>query len=272
MQLLMVGDVMGKGGRRIVRDRLPGLRERLRLDFVVVNGENAAHGRGITPGIAEELFKAGADVITLGDHAFDEPSVLAFLEQESRLLRPLNIAPGAPGAGARSYETGDGRIVHVLNALGRVFLSGLYADPFEMVGAELERAELGRQAGAVLLDFHAEATSEKMAMGHWCDGRASLVAGTHTHVPTADFRILPGGTAYATDIGMCGSYDSVIGMRKDEPLARFVTGMRSGRFEPETGDPMLSAVCVETDDRTGLAVSVDAVRVGGVLPEVMPCR
>lgn len=271
MHILFLGDVMGKGGRAVVRDRLPRLREQLAIDFVVTNGENAAHGRGLSPGNAEELFDAGVDVITLGDHAFDEPTIMLHLECEKRILRPLNIAPQAPGQGSRTFELDDGRKVLVINALGRTFMGWSYENPFPPVRELVEAHPLGLGGvDAIVIDFHAEATSEKNAMGHWCDGQASLVVGTHTHIPTNDARIMTGGTAYLTDAGMCGSYDSVIGSQVGEPLNRFVTGLQQGKLEPETRNPTMCGVFVVTDEKKGLATSVAPIRVGGVLPELVP--
>lgn len=261
MKLLFLGDVMGRAGRAAVTARLPGLRRELGLDFVVVNGENASSGMGLSGAHAAELLAAGADCITLGDHAFDQKDMLSHIEGEPRILRPLNFAKTAPGHGARLFEAG-GRRVLVLQALGRVFMSRPFDDPFSAVEAALKTAPLGGRADAVIVDFHAEATSEKMAMGHWCDGRASLVVGTHTHVPTADAQILSRGTAYLTDAGMCGDYDSVIGMEKLEPMTRFVTGMGRGRFSPALGEATLSGVFVETGP-DGLARTVAPVRIGG---------
>jgi metallophosphoesterase (TIGR00282 family) len=265
MRLLFLGDVVGRAGRAAVIETLPRLRADRRLDFVVVNAENAASGFGLTAQIAADLFGAGADAITLGDHAFDQREMLAAIETEPRVLRPLNYAKAAPGRGARLFEAPRGRRVLVAVALGRVFMSRPYDDPFSALDPVLRAHALGAGCDAAIVEIHAEATSEKMAVGHWCDGRASLVVGTHTHVPTADATILGRGTAYQTDAGMCGDYDSVIGMDKVEPLKRFVTGMSGGRFEPALGAATVSGVLVETDDRTGLARSVEAVRIGGRL-------
>ncbi|MEO1459317.1 MAG: TIGR00282 family metallophosphoesterase [Pseudomonadota bacterium] len=246
---------------------MPRLRADWRLDFIAVNAENAAAGYGLTKPIAEELFAAGADVVTLGDHAFDQKDMLAHLGEERRILRPLNIARQAPGQGAGLFPATRGRRVAVMVALGRVFMSRPYDDPFSALDAGLRTHALGGGADAVLVEIHAEATSEKMAIGHWCDGRASLVVGTHTHVPTADTMVLPRGTAYQSDAGMCGDYDSVIGMEKSGPLKRFVTGMGAGRFEPALGSPTVAGLYVETDDRTGLARLARPVRLGGALGE-----
>lgn len=265
MKLLFLGDVVGRAGRAAVTEWLPRLRADWALDFVVVNGENASSGAGLTPEHAKVLLAAGADCLTLGDHAFDQKDMLQFIETEPRIIRPLNFAKQAPGKGARVFTGRDGRKVLVLQALGQVFMKRPFDDPFSAVETVLKTYPLGGVASATILDFHAEATSEKMAMGHWCDGRASLVVGTHTHVPTADAQILTAGTAYLTDAGMCGDYNSVIGMDRQEPLRRFVTGMAKGRFEPANGPATLSGVYVETDDQTGHAARVAPVRLGGRL-------
>lgn len=270
MRLLFLGDVVGRSGRHVVVEHLPALRRDLALDFVVINAENAAAGFGLTPAIADTLFDAGADALTLGNHAFDNREILTHLEREPRILRPLNIAPAAPGRGAFLFDAPGGRRVLVMNVLGRVFMSPSYADPFSAVEAQLNAAPLREVADAIVVDIHAEATSEKLGMGYWCDGRASLVVGTHTHVPSGDTRILPKGTAYQTDAGMCGDYDSIIGMDKEEPMRRFVTGMASGRFEPADGPGTLSGVFVETDDSTGLARHVVPLRMGPHLITTRP--
>jgi len=257
---------MGRSGRQALADHLPGLRDSLSLDFVMVNAENAAGGFGITESTAQELFDAGADVLTLGNHAWDQAEALTYIEREPRLLRPVNYPElaQAPGAGSNLYETADGRRVLVMNVLGRIGMDALN-DPFDAVNRELDACPLGAAADAVLVDFHAEATSEKYAMGWFCDGRASAVAGTHTHVPTADARILSQGTAYITDLGMTGDYDSVIGMERSEPLSRFTSRIRSGRFETASGEGTVCGIVIATDDATGLATHCQALRVGGVL-------
>lgn len=265
MRILYLGDVVGRAGRRAIRDRLGPLRERLGVEFAVVNGENATSGVGCTPDHAKGLLDAGADVVVLGDHAFDQKDMISFIDSEPRILRPLNYARSAPGAGARVFEAPGGRKVLVAQALGRVFMKRPFDDPFSAVDAVLKAHPLGGLVQASLVDIHAEATSEKMAMGHFCDGRASVVVGSHTHVPTADATILSRGTAYQSDAGMCGDYDSVIGMKKDEPLRRFVTGMPRARFEPALGEATLAGLFVETDDRTGLATAVRMIRDGGRL-------
>ncbi len=270
MKILFLGDVMGRAGRAAVAETLPGLRTEWKLDFVIVNGENATAGAGLSPEHADALFGAGADCVTLGDHAFDAKAMLGHVDAEPRILRPLNFAKAAPGRGARLFEIAGGRRVLVAQVLGQVFMKRPFDDPFSAIEPVLKTHPRGGQADAVIVEMHCEATSEKMAMGHWCDGRASAVIGTHTHIPTADTQILPGGTAFHGDAGMCGDYNSVIGMAKDEPMRRFVTGMGKGRFEPAMGDVTLSGTYIETDDRTGAATRIEMVRLGGRLPQAGP--
>jgi len=270
MKILFLGDVMGRAGRTAIIERLGKLREAWKLDFVVVNGENASNGMGLTAAHARALLDAGADVLTLGDHAFDQKDMMQFCESEPRIIRPLNFSKAAPGKGAKVFEATRGRKVLVAQALGQVFMKRPFDDPFSALDAALRTHPMGGNVQASLIDIHCEATSEKMAVGHYCDGRASIVVGTHTHVPTADAMILPGGTAYQTDAGMCGDYNSVIGMDKVEPLRRFITGMPKARFEPAKGEATLSGLYVETDDRTGKATRVEQVRQGGRLSQQGP--
>ncbi len=272
MRILFLGDVMGRAGRAAVAERLAGLKASLRADFCVVNGENASGGMGLSGGHAQLLLAAGADVVTLGDHAFDQKDMIGFIEKEPRVLRPINFAKDAPGRGAGVFEATRGRKILVAQVLGNVFMKRAFDDPFSALDGVLRAHPMGAMAGvqAAMVDFHAEATSEKMAAGHFCDGRASVVVGTHTHVPTGDAQILNRGTAYLTDAGMCGDYDSVIGMDKVEPMRRFVTGMARDRFTPAEGAVTLAGVLVETDDRTGLARHVWPIREGGRLAPSMP--
>ncbi|MFU8881847.1 MAG: TIGR00282 family metallophosphoesterase [Rhodobacterales bacterium] len=270
MKILFLGDVMGRAGRQAISENLPSLRAAWKLDFVVVNGENASSGAGLTADHARVLLAAGADCLTLGDHAFDQKDMLQFIETEPRILRPLNYAKGAPGRGHRVFSDARGRKILVTQVLGNVFMKRAFDDPFSAVDQVLAAHPLGGAVQATLVDIHCEATSEKMGMGHFCDGRASVVVGTHTHVPTADTMILPAGTAYQSDAGMCGDYNSVIGMDKAEPLRRFVTGMAKGRFAPALGEATLSGLYVETDDMTGRATKVRAIRHGGRLDVAGP--
>jgi len=269
MRILFIGDIVGRSGRKVVLDRLPGLIADWRLDCVIANGENAAGGFGITEAIYREFIDAGVDAVTLGNHAWDQREALVFIERAPRLIRPVNYPRGTPGRGAALIETRAARRVLVVNAMGRIFMDPL-DDPFAAVERELAACALAREADAVVVDIHAEASSEKQAMGHFADGRASLVVGTHTHAPTADHQILPGGTAFITDVGMTGDYDSIIGMIKDEPMSRFLRKIPSAKFEPATGAATLCAVAVETDDATGLARKIGAVRLGGRLEEAKP--
>ena len=269
MNLLFIGDVVGRPGRDAVTGRLPALRDELGLDFVVLNGENAAAGFGITGKICRAFYDAGVDVITTGNHVWDQREIITYINGDPRLLRPLNYPPGTPGRGAAVFEATRGRKVLVLHVMLRLFMNAL-DDPFAGVEAELAKHRLGGTVAAAILDIHGEATSEKMAMGHAVDGRISLAAGSHTHVPTADAQVLPGGTAYQTDAGMCGDYDSVIGNEKRVATERFITKMPTERLSPAMGEATLCAVYCETDDATGLATRVAPVRLGGRLAEAMP--
>jgi metallophosphoesterase (TIGR00282 family) len=268
MRLLFIGDVVGRAGRAVLTAQLPKLRDAWNLDFVVVNGENAAGGFGVTEAICDEFLSAGADCVTLGNHCFDQREALVFIARQPRLIRPVNYPPGTPGKGANLFEAGNGARVLVVNILGRVFMDAL-DDPFAAIERELEACPLGTGCDAAIVDFHAEASSEKQAFGHFVDGRVSLVVGTHTHVPTADCRILAAGTAYMTDAGMTGDYDSVIGMEKDEPVRRFTTKLPASRFEPASGPATLCGVAVELDGQ-GLALKAAPVRIGGKLAEARP--
>jgi metallophosphoesterase (TIGR00282 family) len=267
MNILFMGDIIGKPGRDVAHAELPRLRDRLKLDFVIANGENAAGGFGLTRAISEEFFGIGIDVISTGNHWADQKEILTYIDGEDRILRPANYPKGTPGRGANLYQTPAGSIL-VVNVMGRVFMDAL-DDPFAAVDRELNACPLGEGADAIVVDVHAEATSEKMAMGHFCDSRASLVVGTHQHVPTGDAQIFPGGTAYQTDAGACADYDSVIGMDKAEPLQRFTRKMSSQRFAPATGPATLCGVFVQTGP-AGLATRIEPIRVGGRLKQSLP--
>jgi metallophosphoesterase (TIGR00282 family) len=269
MRILFIGDILGRSGRTIVNERLPGLIKDWKLDLVVINGENAAGGFGITEVIYNELIDAGADAVTLGNHAWDQREALVFIERAPRLIRPVNYPKGTPGRGAALVETKNGKHALVINAMGRIFMDAM-DDPFAAVEREISACPLRSGADAVIVDIHCEASSEKQAMGYFCDGRASLVVGTHTHVPTADHRIMPGGTAFMTDAGMTGDFESVIGMNKDEPLNRFLRKLPGSKFEAAGGPATLCGLAVETDDKSGLATKVGPVRLGGVLEEARP--
>jgi metallophosphoesterase (TIGR00282 family) len=269
MRILFFGDVVGRGGRTALNAQLPQLIAQLGAEFVVVNAENLAGGFGLTPELATELLGAGADVLTTGNHVWDQRAIIPFIDGEPRILRPVNFPPGTPGLGAHVYTTRRGRKVLVVNAMGRLFMDAL-DDPFAAVERELAAHRLGAGVDAIIVDIHAEATSEKMAIAHLADGRASLVIGTHSHVPTADAQILPGGTAYQTDAGMCGDYDSVIGMKKEISLARFVRKMPGERLAPAEGPATVCGIYLETDDRTGLARRIEPLRLGGRLIPALP--
>lgn len=269
MRIAVFGDIVGRSGRNALLDRLPGLKKKLALDFIVVNVENAAGGFGVTAQIVDAFLEAGADALTTGNHAFDQREEIDIFDREDRLLRPVNFPADNPGRGSGVYQTRNGESVLVAHAQGQI---GMHPcdDPFAALDRELAGAVLGKDMDAIIVDFHAEATSEKCAMGHFLDGRASLVVGTHTHVPTADDQILPRGTGYITDLGMCGDYDSVIGMKKDISLYRFQTQLPGERYQPASGEGTLCGTYVETDDATGLARRVEMIRVGGRLSEALP--
>ncbi len=264
MKVLFAGDVMGSSGRAAVLKEVPKLRQKLGLDFVVINGENAAGGFGITSKLAEEFYDHGVDCITSGNHIWAQKEIIPFLDQDPKLLRPINYPPSAPGHGIYFTRTGTGKRVVVINVMGRVFMEPL-DDPFHAIEGVFEKYQLGKNADFILVDIHGEATSEKMGMGHFCDGKASLVVGSHSHIPTADAQILPQGTGYQTDAGMCGDYNSVIGMKPEEPLFRFYNRIRNNHYEPAGGEATFCGVLVETEDATGLAKMITPIRLGGRL-------
>nr|WP_294502564.1 TIGR00282 family metallophosphoesterase [uncultured Rhodopila sp.] len=269
MRILFLGDIVGRRGREGVISALPSLRHDLRVDLAVVNAENASHGFGLTPDMAKSLFAAGADVVTLGNHAWDRKEIIPYIAEMPRLIRPLNYPPGTPGNGSVLIKLSDGRRALVLQALGRLFMDPLDC-PFRGTANLLTKYRLGTTVDAIVADFHAEASSEKMAYGHAFDGQISLVVGTHTHCPTADSQILPGGTAFQSDAGMCGDYDSVIGMAKTGATLRFWRKMPTERLSPAQGAATICGVLVETNDRTGLACRVEPLRTGGRLTQVLP--
>ena len=264
MKIIYLGDVVGKSGRTAVLKYLPVLRETYDFDFLILNGENAAHGFGITPRICEEFFEAGINVITLGNHAWDKREILNYIQEENRLIRPLNYPENTPGKGSGLYTTRSGDKIFVAQVMGCLFMEPL-ENPFNEVEKCLSKITLGADVNCIILDIHAEATSEKMAMGQYLDGRVSMVIGSHSHIPTADTQILPGGTAYQTDAGMCGDYDSDIGMRKEPSVNRFVQKFDNQRLEPAEGEATVCGVLLETDDISGLAVRVHPIRIGGRL-------
>ena len=269
MRILICGDVVGRTGRKAVVKHVPMLRERYDLDFVIVNGENAAGGFGITPKICDEFYGVGVDVITTGNHVWDQRDIIPHFDKEPRILRPENFPAGTPGKGVAEFRDARGRRIVVMHLMARLFMDP-QDDPFAAMTAMLNTWRLGANADAIILDFHGEASSEKMAMGHFVDGKVSVVVGTHTHVPTADAQVFPGGTGYQTDLGMCGDYDSVIGIRKEISVERFVRKMPTARMEAAAEEATLCAVMVDIDDGTGLATDIRPVRIGGRLRGEMP--
>ncbi len=269
MRLAFFGDVVGRSGRQALLDNLPRLKRRLKLDFVVVNGENAPGGFGISEKICDSLFDAGADVITTGNHAFDQRDEMALFDQEDRLLRPANFPEDNPGRGSGLYRTKGDQQVLVVHAQGQLFMQP-NDNPVPAIEREMAGVTLGQDVDAIIVDMHGEASSEKYSLAHYLDGRVSFVVGTHTHVPTADAHILPGGTAFQSDAGMCGDYNTVTGMEKTGPVSRFVTKMPGSRLQPATGPATVCGVYVVTDDKTGRATHIEPIRVGGALIESQP--
>ncbi|MBN2831072.1 MAG: TIGR00282 family metallophosphoesterase [Candidatus Omnitrophica bacterium] len=252
MKILFIGDIVGKPGREAVRVLLPVLKEKHSLNFVIANAENASGGSGITPKVSEELFGSGVDVLTSGDHIWKKKEIFELINQEERILRPLNYPAGAPGSGKRVFKTKSGEKIGIINVNGRVFMEALEC-PFKAALAACE--ELEKETEIIIVDIHAEATSEKVALGWYLDGKASAVLGTHTHIQTADEKILPKGTAYITDVGMCGAYDSVIGRKVDDVLTRFLT-LVPVRFEVAEGNVQLHAVIIDVDEKIGKPSSI----------------
>ena len=266
MKILFFGDIFGRSGRDALIKELPYFKKKYNPDFVLANGENASHGKGISKLICDDLFLAGIDVITGGNHIFDNNDVFKFIDKEKRLLRPNNYPVNTPGNGFGIYEKNQKKIL-VINVMGRVFMNAL-DDPFESIRKAMNEKVIGENISAIIIDIHCEATSEKMAVGHEFDGKASLIVGTHTHIPTADARILSKGTAFISDLGMCGDYDSIIGMDKNKALERFKKKTPVRGIHPATGEASLSCVFVELDDKTGLAKSIKQIIKGGSLEEI----
>jgi metallophosphoesterase (TIGR00282 family) len=269
MRILFLGDIVGRAGREAVVAKLPAFRHDLQVDLVIVNAENASHGFGLAPEMARTIFAAGADVITLGNHAWDRKEIIPYIAETPRLIRPLNYPSGTPGNGSILITLPDGRKALVLQAMGRLFMDALDC-PFRSTSDILARYRLGKSVQAIVADIHAEASSEKMAYGHMFDSKISLVVGTHSHCPTADAQILPGGTAFQSDAGMCGDYDSVIGMIKSGATLRFWRKVPGEKLAPAEGPVTICGVLVETDDRTGLACRIEPLRSGGRLNQVIP--
>jgi hypothetical protein len=266
MKILMCGDVMGRSGREAIQKYIPLLREKWSLDLVVVNGENAARGFGISESNCKEFYEAGVDVITTGNHIWDQKEIISYIETDPHLLRPLNYPDKTPGQGLVVLALPNGKKVAVMNLMGRLFMDPL-DDPFAALEKVLSTHKLGMNVAAILVDFHAETTSEKMAAAHIADGRITALIGTHTHVPTSDTIILPGGTAYQSDLGMTGDYDSVIGLKKEGPIQRFTRKFSTEKWSPAEGEASLCGVYIESDDTTGKALVVKPVRLGGILSQ-----
>ena len=270
MRILFLGDIMGRSGRDGLALHLPRLKAQLKPDAVVVNGENAAGGYGITIKMADELFALGVDVLTTGNHVWGQKELVSAIDRQPRILRPLNYPDGTPGKGFYLHTVPGGRKLLVVNVMARVFMEPVLDDPFVTTEKLLAQYRLGTAAQAILIDFHGEATSEKMAFAHAFDGRASAILGTHTHIPTADERILAGGTATMADVGMCGDYDSAIGMKKELALWRFTRKIPGERMVPAEGIASICGAFITTDDATGKALTIEPVRQGGLLRPILP--
>lgn len=270
MRLLFLGDIVGRSGREAVEKHLPELKIRYKLDVVVANAENAAHGAGITPKICQGFYDIGVDCLTTGNHVWDQKEIIPYIDKDPKLLRPFNAPGCTPGKGYHVHELDDGRKILIMNVMGQVFMNPTYDNPFTLTSDFLENYRLGHGVNAIFIDLHAEVTSEKMAFAKYLDGRVSGVVGTHTHIPTADAHIMKGGTAYQTDAGMCGDYDSVIGVKAHIPIARFTSKMALERFSTADGAATLCGSFIETDDKTGLATKIEPIRCGGLLKNSMP--
>ncbi len=268
MRILFIGDIFGRDGRDALKKHLPDLKEKLLPDVIIVNGENAAHGIGITEKHCKKFYDWGVDVITTGNHVWDQREIITYIDRDKKLLRPINFPIGTPGNGYIIHTTPSGDNILIINAMARVFMDSI-DDPFKAVHNVVENNMLGQKINAIFLDFHGETTSEKMAMGHYLDGRVSAVVGTHTHVPTADSHILVGGTGYQTDAGMTGNYDSVIGVKKHIPIAKFTKKMPTERMSPAEGEATLCGTLIETG-ANGLCKNIAPVRVGGRLSQEIP--
>ena len=265
MNILILGDIMGPSGREAIIKKLPDLIKKKAIDFVIVNGENAADsGGGITKKNTEEFFKAGADVITTGNHVWDQNETMEFITSEKRLLRPQNLAEGSPGNGFGIFNSKNNKKVAVINLMGNIFMKKC-EDVFETAKKFIQEVKLKKDADFIVVDMHGEITSEKMAMGYLFDGKVTIFVGTHTHVPTSDHRILEKGTAYQTDIGMCGDYNSVIGMNRDNSLKKFFKDPSATKHYPALGKATISGLMVVADNETGLAKRVEPIIIGGAL-------
>ena len=269
MKIVFIGDVMGRSGREAVEKHLPKIRAALDPDVVIVNGENAANGAGINEKICTQLYEAGVNCITLGNHTWSQREIIPYIDRDQKLIRPLNYPQATPGNGSYIFQTAAGQKILIVNLLTRLFMEPI-DDPFAAMDALLKNYKLGRDVSAIFVDFHGEATSEKMSLGHHLDGRVSAVIGTHTHIPTADYHVMTGGTAFMADAGMSGDFDSVIGVRKDIGVHRFVKKVPGERMTPAKGEGTMCGVYIETSDKTGLAKNIQPIRLGGLLSQAMP--
>ncbi|MFV0627357.1 MAG: TIGR00282 family metallophosphoesterase [Alphaproteobacteria bacterium] len=258
MKIVYCGDVVSRPGREAVLNNIGTLKEKYSPDILIVNGENAAHGFGITPGMCDEFFKNGVDAIVTGNHAFDKSEIIPYMSECKKIIRPLNFSPLAPGRGFCEIELLNGKKILITQIQGRVFMEPM-DNPFHTIDGLLKNYILGKNIHAIFVDIHAEATSEKLSVGYFLDGRVSAVVGTHTHVPTSDVRILPKGTAYQTDVGMCGDYESVLGFNPEQPIDRALGKVNAGRLVPAAEKGTLCGIFVETDDTTGLAIKVEQI-------------
>ncbi len=270
MRILFVGDIMGRSGREALEKHLPTLIKKLKPEVVIVNGENAASGAGITDKICKQFYEWGADVITTGNHVFDQREIMQYIGRNPRLLRPINYPSDTPGKGVYRHELKDGRSITVINAMATLFMNPILDDPFNKTKEVLAKEKLGQTTTAIFIDFHGETSSEKMSYAHHFDAQVSAVVGTHTHIPTADAHILPGGTAYMTDAGMTGDYNSVIGVDKAIAIHRFVKKTLGEKMKPAGGPGMLCGCYIVTNDKTGKAESIEPVRIGTGLASHMP--
>lgn len=269
MNILFCGDIVGRSGREIIKKEIPRIKLLMDFDCIIVNGENSAQGFGITSSICKEFYELGINIITSGNHIWDQREIIEYLDKDPYLLRPANYPTSVPGHGFCFYRTNKGKNILVINIIGQLFM-GPFEDPFRVVDNILTKYPLNKSSNAIIIDFHGEASSEKMAMGHFCDGRASLVIGTHSHIPTADSQILINGTAYQTDAGMCGDYNSIIGMNKDIAIKRIIKKIPVERLKPAEGLGTLCGVIVKVNDNTGLADEIFPVRLGSILTQSFP--
>lgn len=269
MRIVFIGDVMGRSGREALQKHLPRVREELEPDVVIVNGENAANGAGITEKICKQFYEWDVDCITTGNHVWDQREIIPYIDRDKKLLRPMNFPPKTPGNGVLKHKLKDGRIITIVNSMGRLFMETL-DDPFRAMQEFLADEKLGKTTDAIFVDFHAETTSEKMSFAHYIDGKVTAVIGTHTHIPTADAHVLDKGTAYQTDAGMTGDYNSVIGVEKELAMHRFIKKMKGERFRPASGAGTMCGCLIVSNDKTGKAKSIEPIRLGGILPEIFP--